>query len=908
MAPRLTRRRFPPNPPMPAPERDLFLQALELGTPADRLAFLDRACRDQPALRERVEGLLHCHLQAGDFLDGASSEAPPPPDPLSEGPGTVIGRYKLLEKIGEGGFGVVYMAEQREPVKRRVALKIIKLGMDTRQVVGRFEAERQALALMDHPNIARVLDGGATATGRPYFVMELVRGVPITQFCDEQRLDPADRLELFIEVCAALQHAHQKGIIHRDIKPSNVLVTLHDDRPVPKVIDFGIAKAMQGELTDKTVFTRFHEFLGTPAYMSPEQTQLSGLDVDTRTDIYALGVLLYELLTGRTPFDARELLTASLEEIRRRIRDEEPARPSTRLRALPPPDADTVARNRRSYPARLALSLRGDLDWIVLKCLEKDRARRYDSTGALVLDLRRHLRDEPVTAVKPSFSYRASKLLRRHRTAFAVAAGFLLLLVAATVVSSAFALRAFRAERATRQEAAVKDAVHRFLNDDLFNHGDIVPGSDRQVTLRTLLDRASDQLNPRLGDQPAIEAAIRSTLGRTYYNLGEYAAAEAQWRAALELHLQLAGERDRRTLLARSDLSRALISLDRRTEALEAAQQVLALARSQFRPRDPLLVKFLSRLASACYRIGDADGARAAAAEAIALAEASPGVEVADVANALDILGRMIGRTGDLEGGERYVRQALERVRTALGDSHPLTIRYSNRLGAYLYNVGIKTGEAESLYRTSLTRQQQAFGDAHPITHVVRANLALLYAYREPHRPHLALDQWLAILAHHPPDQPDTNLLARIRTVLDRLPPDTLAPPPGWHSQPWRLQTYPPPPGWSHRDFDDRYWSPHPPTGRSEVWMRQTLTLDEPPGTTPFLVLRSPGTFDIFLNGIPVVAGAVVPESAFRLIPFPDTARATLRPGRNLLALHVRDRSLDGPVHLDILHTPGSDL
>src|SRR5213078_4148294 len=311
--------------------------------------------------------------------------------PIVEDAGTVIGRYKLLEKVGEGGFGTVYVAEQREPVKRRVALKIIKLGMDTKSVIARFEAERQALAMMDHPNIAKVLEAGATDTGRPFFVMELVRGIKITDYCDQNNLPTNERLELFIQVCQAIQHAHQKGIIHRDIKPSNILVTHHDDVALPKVIDFGISKATTGQLADNTVFTAFAQFVGTPAYMSPEQAQLSGLDIDTRADIYSLGVLLYELLTGDTPFDAKELLAAGLDEMRRKIREDEPAKPSTRLSTMRVIDLTTVAKQRQVEPPRLLHLIRGDLDWLVMKCLEKDRSRRYETANALVMDLQRHL-------------------------------------------------------------------------------------------------------------------------------------------------------------------------------------------------------------------------------------------------------------------------------------------------------------------------------------------------------------------------------------------------------------------------------------------------------------------------------------------------------------------------------------
>src|SRR5262245_5676167 len=334
----------------------------------------------------------------------------------SEQPGKLIGPYKLLERIGEGGFGSVWMAEQREPVKRRVAVKLIKLGMDTKQVIARFEAERQALAMMDHPNIAKVLDAGSTEAGRPYFVMEYIRGIPILEYCDRERLDTRARLELFTSVCHAIQHAHHKGIIHRDIKPSNVLVTLHDGVPVPKVIDFGIAKATNSELTTKTLFMAHRQFIGTPAYMSPEQAEMSGLDIDTRSDIYSLGVLLYELLTGTTPFDMRALLESGYAGMLRAIRELEPYKPSTRVSILGDTGTRT-AQQRRVELKRLSVLLRGDLDWVVMKCLEKDRTRRYETANGLAADVLRHLHDEPVTAGPPSATYKLRKLVRRHRLA-----------------------------------------------------------------------------------------------------------------------------------------------------------------------------------------------------------------------------------------------------------------------------------------------------------------------------------------------------------------------------------------------------------------------------------------------------------------------------------------------------------
>src|SRR5437667_150615 len=416
--------------------------AAVIGLPAEeRSAYLEQSCGEDAELRRRVEVLLNAHADS-DFLENPAAAVTAQTlrvsPSISERPGDRIGRYKLLQQIGEGGCGVVYMAEQSEPVQRRVAIKIIKLGMDTKQVIARFEAERQALALMDHPNIAKVLDGGATDSGRPYFVMELVRGVKITEYCDHNNLSTRERLELFMQVCRAIQHAHQKGIIHRDIKPSNILVTLNDGVAVPKVIDFGIAKATQGRLTDMTLFTAFEQFIGTPAYMSPEQAVMTSLDIDTRSDIYALGVLLYELLTGKTPFDPKELLAAGFDEMRRTIRQKEPLRPSTRLtqefvaadvRRLkssgtggPPSEEEIRASSRRLLQLKeLIHLLRGDLDWIVMKCLEKDRSRRYDTAHDVALDVQRYLETEPVLARPPSNLYRLQKVLHRQRGAFAAA-------------------------------------------------------------------------------------------------------------------------------------------------------------------------------------------------------------------------------------------------------------------------------------------------------------------------------------------------------------------------------------------------------------------------------------------------------------------------------------------------------
>ena len=424
----------------PNTEETIFAAARQL-PPADRAAYLDQACGDNGPLRRRVEALLNASEQSGAFLEVSAAptlrRTPAASIPLAEKPGDKVGRYKLLQQIGEGGCGVVYMAEQEEPVRRRVALKIIKLGMDTKSVIARFEAERQALAMMDHPNIAKVFDAGATETGRPYFVMELVRGVKITDYCDEQKLSTRERLDLFIQVCHAIQHAHQKGIIHRDIKPSNILVTMQDCVPVPKVIDFGIVKATGGQaLTDKTVFTAFEQFIGTPAYMSPEQAMMTSQDIDTRSDIYALGVLLYELLTGKTPFDAKELLAIGLDELRRTICEKEPDRPSTRLSTMPGDELGTTAQRRGLGAPKLVSQLRGDLDCVVMKALEKDRSRRYETANGFARDIERHLNNEPVVACPPSAVYRLQKMVRRNKLVFAAGSAVILALLVGFGVST----------------------------------------------------------------------------------------------------------------------------------------------------------------------------------------------------------------------------------------------------------------------------------------------------------------------------------------------------------------------------------------------------------------------------------------------------------------------------------------
>jgi serine/threonine protein kinase/tetratricopeptide (TPR) repeat protein len=503
----------------------------------------------------------------------STAEKPEPPnDPNSpdEQIGTAIGRYRLLQQIGEGGFGIVFMAEQTEPVQRKVALKVIKAGMDSREIIARFEAERQALALMDHPNIARVLDGGTTASRRPYFVMELVRGIPITEYCDQGRLSTRERLGLFVKVCRAVQHAHQKGVIHRDLKPGNVLVTLHDGQPVPKVIDFGVAKALGQKLTEKTLFTRFEQMIGTPAYMSPEQAALGGLDIDTRADIYSLGVLLYELLTGVTPLDAETLRKGALDEVCRMIRETDPPKPSTRLQSMGGRLAE-VARCRQAEPAILSRLVRGDLDWITMKCLDKDRQRRYETVNGLTRDIERHLDNETVVARPPSRAYRFQKLVRRNKLAFGAGALVFLVLVIGVVASTREAIRARQAEqeqtrlrqqaqsaqanearqrKKAQTEASKSQQVAQFLKNMLAGVGPSVAQGRDTTLLSEILDKTAERVQIDLKDQPEVQGDLNSTLSLTYRDLRDYQKAEITQQRAVEQYTAAFGSEHCKLALA----------------------------------------------------------------------------------------------------------------------------------------------------------------------------------------------------------------------------------------------------------------------------------------------------------------------------------------------------------------------
>jgi serine/threonine protein kinase len=582
-----------------------FSVAAEIQDPAERAAYLDEACGGDAAMRAEIEQLLAHDAEEDSLLDRSAAGLGPTIDqPVSEKPGTQIGPYKLMEQIGEGGMGVVFVAEQERPVRRKVALKIVKPGMDTKEVVARFEAERQALALMDHPNIAKVFDAGSTESGRPYFVMELVRGIPVTDYCDQGKLTVKERLDLFIQICQAVQHAHQKGIIHRDIKPSNVLVTLHDGKPVPKVIDFGVAKAMHQRLTERTIYTRFAQIIGTPMYMSPEQAELSGLDIDTRSDIYSLGVLLYELVTGTTPFDKKRFAEAAYDEIRRVIREEEPSKPSTKVRTLGE-TITSVAAHRGTDARGLSRFLMGDLDVIVMKALEKERHRRYDTATGLAEDVERFLKNEPIEARSPSVSYRFRKFARRNRVAVVTVGLVVATLIAGIITTGWMAHVAQVQAREARRQRGIAETANRRLNEeirqknDLFEeladafYGEAVAaalGGDQEKAKEAL--KLAKDAGASLHHIQVLEALIVFNSGRfdeaarlTEQLLNDESVEGSDRIGALSLYIaasQWGGYGDRAAL--------RLIELSDLTPATETDHLLMALAMAGFAPKGALTI------------------------------------------------------------------------------------------------------------------------------------------------------------------------------------------------------------------------------------------------------------------------------------------------------------------------------
>jgi serine/threonine protein kinase len=722
----------------------IFLEAIEEHAPERWPAFLEQACAGDIFLRAEIEKLLSAQEAMGSFEEARRPTLPATVDhPIRERAGTVIAAYKLLQQIGEGGMGVVYKAEQLKPIHRLVALKIIKPGLDTAGVIARFEAERQALALMDHPNIARVLDAGATDSGRPYFVMELVEGGRITDFCDRNRLVPKARLKLFLDVCHAIQHAHHKGIIHRDIKPSNVLVMLHDGAPMVKVIDFGIAKALVQKLTEPTLFTSHGQMVGTPAYMSPEQAAMSGLDIDMRSDVYALGVLLYELLTGTTPLEDRQLCESDYAELLRLIREEEAPRPSTRLAALGD-SAVPLAGNRGLDVKRLTRLLSGDLDLVVMKALEKDRNRRYSTPGLLADDLDRYLRGEAILARSPSTVYKVKKLAWRHRTAVLVgcAVTAALLVGAAVAAWQAVAatqakhqtLAALAAERRAKEsaqaEAAKARAVLEFVEDHVLAAArpeGLAGGLGGEVTLRRAVEAALPFVGQKFRDQPLIEARLRMTLGTSFWYLGDGQPAAEQYTAARTLYARHCGRAHHDTLRSMMGLANSYYALGRFTDALTLCEETLALQRARLGPDHPDTLTSMNNLANIHIRLRrHADGLNLHE-ETLRLRRTTLGPDHPDTLTSMNNLGNSYHALGRHTDALKLYQETLRLRRTTLGPDHPDTLKSMNSLAVGYYVLG-RHADALKLYEETLVLQKAKTGPDHPDTLQTMFNLAISYA------------------------------------------------------------------------------------------------------------------------------------------------------------------------------------
>jgi serine/threonine protein kinase/tetratricopeptide (TPR) repeat protein len=729
--------------------RDVFHDAVERHLPEQWDAYLDQACAGDEELRRQAALLLKAHAESAGPLEqrAVGRDWTAPYAAPTERPGTIIGPYKLLEQIGEGGFGVVFMASQQEPIHRKVALKVLKPGMDSKQVIGRFEVERQALALMDHPNIAKVLDAGQTASGRPYFVMDLVKGLPITDYCDQAQLVPRERLELFVHLCQAVQHAHQKGIIHRDLKPSNVLVTVHDTMPVVKVIDFGVAKALGQQLTEKTLFTGFAQMIGTPLYMSPEQAGQSGLDVDTRSDIYSLGVLLYELLTGTTPFGKEQLKEVGYDEIRRIIREEEPPSPSTRIGTLGQA-ATTVSTHRKSDPKRLSQLLRGELDWIVMKALEKDRNRRYETANGMAMDVERYLRNEPVLAGPPSPRYRLRKFVSRNRGPVLAAIAMVILLVAGIVGTTAGLVRALK-ESAARELGRAAEARRRQQARDALDamSSRVVKDWLAQQRNRNLSERQREFLQQALtayedfardvGDDEASRAGVADAhrrVGGIQYMLGQLTEAERAYRRSAELYARLTADfpgtavyqQHRGTVYRGLGL---LLTVRGRMAEAEAVYRDALATQKQLAADFPNEPEYRHDLGMTAHDLGLllVDTARYTDAEkaygdALAIQKqlaadfpgTTPGVTPFQhtLAGTFNDLGRLWQLVGQLKKAEDAYRTALA-IHQQLVDRFPSWVpyrcdlaRHHHNLGNLLASVG-RTAEAEAAYHDALVIRKQ---------------------------------------------------------------------------------------------------------------------------------------------------------------------------------------------------------
>jgi serine/threonine protein kinase/tetratricopeptide (TPR) repeat protein len=722
--------------------KSLFLSAIERA-PEEWPTFLDHACAGNVPLRAEVEKLLRAQAALGSFHEAPRSGQFETVDhSFGERLGTAIGPYKLLQQIGEGGMGVVYVAEQEQPVRRLVALKIIRPGMDTAEIIARFESERQALALMDHPNIARVLDAGATDSGRPYFVMELVKGKPITEFCDRNQLAPEARLRLFLDVCHAIQHAHHMGIIHRDIKPTNVMITLHDGVPVVKVIDFGIAKATVLKLTDRTLFTAHGQMIGTPEYMSPEQAERSGLDIDTRTDVYSLGVLLYELLTGTTPLPSERLSEANYAEMRRLIREEDAPRPSTRLSSLGD-SATVMAGNCGMDVKRLSQLLAGDLDWVVMKALEKDRTRRYDTPASIAQDIERFLRREAIRARPPSAAYKLRKFAQRNRAAVLMGSVIAaVLLVGAGVATwqaiiatraKQNALAAAEAEKEAKEVAQAREAgteaVLEFIDNHVFAAArpDGQAGGGREVTVAQAVKAALPFVEESFTDQPLIEARLRLKLGQSFAYLGEARIAAEQCQTARMLYTKHLGPDHPDTLRSMHHLARSYAALGQYNEALKLREETLARMQAQLGPDHPDNLRSMSGLACSYADLGRRVEALKLREETLESMKDKLGPDHPDTLLSMYDLATSLAVLGRQKDALELREETLALRKSKLGPEHPDTLRSMNGVACSHSALG-RHGRAVEIFEDTLGRQKAKLGSDHPDTFQTMYNLAISYA------------------------------------------------------------------------------------------------------------------------------------------------------------------------------------